>query len=218
MVDESKNPSAGAIVEGLNVAFLDVARSTRAASMGLPEAAVGAVVDLPPAACHRLACIPCTLFGFGLSDPRVLDQMLDGSAPRSDQAPEARAFVLAALSSLLALAATDRDSAAVRFGLPAILLHRLVELGPPVAFRLAPLLRLQARFGACPDLWAGLLAAARKRRPQHLQALQVHWVALSLGRAIGVTPGLDAGHRLYRSSDVRRRRVAASAVFYPARR
>ncbi len=209
-------PMAGPIVSGLNGAFLELFRRVYPDPMGLDPALAARLADLPPEACRRLAELPCVLFGFGLAGRGGWDGVLESSAPAACQRPELSQFLLVALSSLSTIAASDRDTAAVRFGIPEWVLDRLVEGGPPVAFRLASRLDVRARFGSCRGLWSALLGAATRRRPTGLDGLQVQWVSLSLARAIGVNPARDAGRRLYRASADRRRPTGRAGTFLPA--
>ena len=202
----------GPIVSGLNGAFLELFRRVQPDPMGLDPALADRLASLPPEACRRLADLPCVLFGFGLAGRGGWDEVLESPAPEFCQRPELGQFLLVALSSLSTIAASDRDSAAVRFGIPEWVLDRLVEGGPAVAFRLASRLDVRARFGSCRSLWSALLGAAGRRRSAAMDGIQVQWVSLSLARAIGVNPARDAGRRLHRASCDRRRTLRSANV------
>jgi hypothetical protein len=205
MLDEVQGRTIGPIVLGLNTAFLDLFRRVHPDPMGLNERLAGRLVALSPESSRRLAALPCVLFGFGLAGNTTWDQVLDAHEPASLERTEVARFLLIALSSMATIAAGDRDTAAVRFGVPERVLRRLVEGGPEVALQLASRLDVTARFGTCGSLWGGLISAASRRRTGQFEGLQVQWVSLSLARAIGITPARDAGQRLYRATRDRRR-------------
>ncbi len=205
MIDEVQGQTVGPIVRGLNTAFLDLFRCVHPHPMGLDGRLADRLVALSPESSRRLAALPCVLFGFGLAGHASWDQVLEGPVPPEPERPEVARFLLVALSSMATIAAGDRNTAAVRFGVPERVLHQLVAGGPEVALRLAFRLHVTARFGSCASLWRALIGAAARRRTGQLEGLQVHWVSLSLARAIGVTPARDAGQRLYRATRDRRR-------------
>ena len=205
MIDEVQGRTVGPIVRGLNTAFLDLFRRVHPDPMGLNERLADRLAALSPESSRRLAALPCVLFGFGLAGTTSWDQVLEADEPSTLERTEVARFLLVALSSMATIAAADRDTAAVRFGVPERVLRRLVEGGPEVALRLASRLDVTARFGSCGSLWGGLISAASRSRVRQLEGLQVQWVSLSLARAIGITPARDAGQRLYRTTRDRRR-------------
>jgi hypothetical protein len=211
MIEDVQERTIDPIVKGLNTAFLDLFRRAHPDPMGLNDRLADRLVALSPESSRRLAALPCVLFGFGLAGHTTWDQVLDGDEPTSLERTEVARFLLVALSSMATIAAGDRDTAAVRFGVPERVLYRLVEGGPEVALRLASRLGVTARFGSCGSLWSGLISAASRRRTRQFEALQVQWVSLSLARAIGITPARDAGQRLYRTARDRRRPAGGAA-------
>lgn len=215
MIDEVQGRTIGPIVRGLNTAFLDLFRRVHPDPMGLNDRLADRLVALSPDSTRRLAALPCVLFGLGLAGNTTWEQVLNGDEPTKLERTEAARFLLVALSSMATIAAGDRDTAAVRFGVPERVLRRLVEGGPEVALRLASRLGVTARFGFCGSLWGGLISAASRRRTRQFEALQVQWVSLSLARAIGITPARDAGQRLYRTARDRRRPAGRGAWSEP---